>query len=251
MDDLAGFDRWHLLFDELCNRRGYVDNAMLAGELCSRAGKSGREDFHSAEKKLRNWRHGRHVPLRRNFVLLTEILRVEEDAALLKRWNLLYKRARRSEAATGDGSSDPAELPEAPATPIWKRPRSLAWTGAGAISLTAALFGASGFVGGAENALPLVYYHAHVRMVVGESRLIHGDRGDCNGPAPGWEITTPRVPDTPLGTFSDGGLALRPSAYCDRAVPVRAVRFTASRAGSQEIRLLDDFMKITVVDVEP
>jgi hypothetical protein len=38
------------------------------------------------------------------------------------------------------------------------------------------------------------------------------------------------------------------SNYCNKVVPVRAVRFTARTAGVEEIRLLDDFVKIFVND---
>jgi hypothetical protein len=58
----------------------------------------------------------------------------------------------------------------------------------------------------------------------------------------------PRVPFSTLGTFSDGGLARKMSNFCNAVVPVRAVRFTARKAGVEEVRLLDDFVKIFVTD---
>jgi hypothetical protein len=97
--------------------------------------------------------------------------------------------------------------------------------------------------------LPMIGYNSRVVMAVGESRLIHGDRGDCyGGLLPDWAYTQQRVPASRLGSFSDGGLARKMSNFCNAVVPVRAVRFTASTAGVEEVRLLDDFVKIVVVD---
>ncbi|MET3660756.1 hypothetical protein [Aquamicrobium ahrensii] len=240
------FSQWHILLDELCECRGYIDNAKLASQLCRRSGKSAQEDFNAAEKNLRNWRLGRHLPLRRNFMILAELLGVSDDPELLRQWNLLYSAARGRDVPDRRQIADEAEI----VRQANHRPaRRLLW--AGAITLTAVL-AVTGFRWMASDPyadLPMIGYDARVRMLVGESRLIHGDRGDCDGGnVPGWGYTMPRVPFSTLGTFSDGGLARKMSNFCNAVVPVRAVRFTARKAGVEEVRLLDDFVKIFVTD---
>ena len=78
--------------------------------------------------------------------------------------------------------------------------------------------------------------------------LIHGDRGDCGGEPPDWYYILPRVPPSTLGLFSDGGVARKMDNGCDAMVRARAVRFTALTAGSEEIELLGDYMKIVVAE---
>jgi hypothetical protein len=96
--------------------------------------------------------------------------------------------------------------------------------------------------------MPMIGYDARVKMVVGETRLIHGDRGDCGGEPPDWYYILPRVPPSTLGVFSDGGIARKMDNGCNAMVRARAVRFTATMVGSEEITLLGDFMKIVVTD---
>jgi hypothetical protein len=219
------FSQWHILLDELCESRGHIDNAKLASQLCRRAGKSAQEDFNAAEKNLRNWRLGRHLPLRRNFMILAELLHPGQQQI-----------ATDTPPVGAEGHRPAAG-------------RRLLW--AGAITMTAVL-AVTGFRWMATDPyrdLPMIGYDARVRMLVGESRLIHGDRGDCDGGnVPEWGYTMPRVPFSTLGTFSDGGLARKMSNFCNAVVPVRAVRFTARKAGVEEVRLLDDFVKIFVTD---
>ena len=96
--------------------------------------------------------------------------------------------------------------------------------------------------------LPSVGYDAYVRVPVGTSRLIHGEFADCDGPPPDWETVAAKVPSTVLGTFADGGLARKMVNDCGKEMIVRAVMFTGLAAGTEEVRLLDDYMKIEVVD---
>jgi hypothetical protein len=237
--DWNGFDRWHLLFDRLCASRGHVDNAALASQLCIRQGKTAREDFNSAEKNLRNWRLGHHLPLRRNFVLLSELLDVASEPGLTARWKTLYATAR------GEHALDRDAVPQEPAPYRRYRPLLL---GCGLLAAGLLAAGAYWLSDEPYDHLPLIGYKSRVVMALGESRLIHGDRGDCDGGMlPDWEYTSGRVPSTYLGTFSDGGLARKMSNYCNGVVPVRAVRFTATTPGQDEVRLLDDFVRIVVV----
>jgi len=246
--DWGKFSRWHALLDALCDRSGHIDNSALASQLCHRSGKSAREDFNAAEKNLRNWRAGRHLPLRRNFMILAELLRVSDNPELLQRWNLLYAAARGRElpdtgntAVDMDAGGDTRTRPS-----IAGR---LLWSGTGIIAALLAATGIRWMMVDPYRDLPVIGYDARVVMVVGESRVIHGDRGDCDGGnIPDWTYTAPRVPHSSLGVFTDGGLARKMSNYCNKVVPVRAVRFTARTAGVEEIRLLDDFVKIFVTD---
>ena len=241
------FRTWHEMFDQLCRQAGYCDNAELASRYCSRIGKTGRDDFEAVQKNLRNWRLGRHLPLRRNLALLAQLLHVHELPDLQRQWNALYAAARGEGSEEGDADSVNATVPLPSSPPA--RVRILPWAG-----LACALMLGGGFAWHALNehreflALPMIGYDARVKMVVGETRLIHGDRGDCGGEPPDWYYILPRVPPSTLGLFSDGGVARKMDNGCDAVVRARAVRFTALTAGSEEIELLGDYMKIVVAD---
>jgi len=246
--DWSGFDQWHRLLDELCNRRGHIDNAQLASRLCRRQGRNGQEGFDAADKSLRNWRLGRHVPLRRNFMFMSELLDVASDADLARHWNRLYAAARGRDM-TGGGDDTAAAPAPGIDTAAPARRRRLPWIAAAVAAATLAAGGFLWLLADPYGHLPMVGYSARVVMAVGESRLIHGDRGDCDGGRlPDWYYTRERVPVSGLGTFSDGGLARKMANDCDAVVPVRAVRFTAEAAGVDEVRLLEDYIKIVVID---
>jgi hypothetical protein len=181
--------------------------------------------------------------LRRNFVALSELLGIADDPCLARQWGRLYTSARGREPCEREVSpADPADAPLA-------RPgRRLAWTGAAVVGVLLAAGGFRWLVADPYAHLPLIGYNSRIVMALGESRLIHGDRGNCDGGMlPDWYYTRQRVPVSHLGTFSDGGLARKMSNFCNAVVPVRAVRFTAQAAGEDEVRLLDDFVKIVVV----
>lgn len=250
---------WHELFDSLCERAGHHDNAALASAYCALIGRGGSGDFEAAQKNLRNWRVGRHLPLRRNAMALAKLLGVEDDARLRRHWSALYAAARR-EAAAGveaqpsvtaaaeEVSAEPASAGGATAAP--RRRLVLHRSAIAAATLLAAGAGLYGVVRYRAYAdLPIVNYEARVRMLVGESRLINANRGDCEGwQAPDWQRTAPRVPMSSLGSFSDGGVAWTPSVFCNGMAIARAVRFTATRVGEEEVELLGSYIKIMVTD---
>ncbi|THF59658.1 hypothetical protein [Ollibium composti] len=245
--DWDRFERWHRLLDELCNRRGHIDNALLASQLCRRQGRNGQDEFNAAGKSLRNWRLGRHVPLRRNFMLLSELLDVPADPELSRHWNRLYATARGHVPL--EDSEGPAVDPTAPLPARSARGR-LVWAAAALVAVLVAA-GLRWLMVDPHKDLPMIGYQARVDMLVGETRLIHGDRGNCDGTmVPGWNKTAPRVPESRLGSFSDGGLARKMSNFCNAVVPVRAVKFTAREPGAEEVMLLEDFMKIVVRDYQ-
>ncbi len=235
------------MFDLLCRRAGYCDNAELASRYCSRIGKTGRDDFEAVQKNLRNWRLGRHLPLRRNLVLLGQLLHIDDDPAVQRKWNTLYVAARSEGQEEAEHGGGEIAIEPAPFVPVRTRLLPLM-----ALGLAMMLGGGLAWQSLAERraflALPMIGYDARVKMVVGETRLIHGDRGDCGGEPPDWYYILPRVPPSTLGLFSDGGVARKMDNGCDAVVRARAVRFTALSAGSEEIKLLGDYMKIVVTD---
>lgn len=248
---------WHQLFDMLCVRAGHYDNASLASAYCTRIGRNGRDNFEAIQKNLRNWRLGRHLPLRRNVVVLASLLGVDDDPLLRKKWQALYAAARH-EASTEASESQADDAADIVTADLKARTGAIVpdlvparpWIALGGTTILALGFTLYILFGGQDRVhLPMIGYDARVKMVVGESRLIHGDRGDCDGPPPDWYYTLPRVPVSSLGTFSDGGLARKLSNDCNAVTTVRAVRFTATSPGAEEIELLDDYMKIVVTDV--
>lgn len=243
------------MLDLLCERAGYHDNAVLASRYCSRVGKTGRDDFEAVQKNLRNWRMGRHLPLRRNHILLAELLGVKDDRDLRRQWNTLYAAARAEATQSSSGSAAAGEAerkgpPDETTVPSTLRiGRLLIWLSvAFAVAAGGGVAWHSVVKRNEFHQLPLIGYDARVTMVVGETRLIHGDRGDCGGDPPDWYYILPQVPPSTLGVFSDGGTARKMDNGCNAVVRARAVRFTAAKAGSEEIKLLGDFMKIVVTD---
>ncbi|EKF20683.1 hypothetical protein [Nitratireductor pacificus] len=250
--DWSGHRHWHTLFDEICNRRGHYDNAVLASELCRQSGRGSKEDFEAAKKKLRNWRRGKRVPLRRNFQILSDLLQIATDAELVPVWYRLYAAAH--ERAYPQRGAAPAD-----AEGVDGSLRERRWRGAGRREIAAAagifiggiLIAATAFERHPENlGLPVVGYNAQMNLIVGETKLIHGEYDQCDGPPPEWEAVLPRIPDTDLGVFGDGGLAAKMVNDCGREMVVRAVRFTAVKPGIEEVVLLGDYMRLVVTPVE-
>ncbi|MCR4265605.1 hypothetical protein [Nitratireductor sp. ZSWI3] len=239
------FETWHKLLDALCNRRGWYDNTQPAGELCAHLGKNRRQDFEAAKKKLRTWRSGQRLPLRRNLAALAQLLEVESDPKLERRWLTLYRLAQKQGS---DGS--PASAADPAGAPANGMRLIQGWTMAG----MALLFG-SGLVfasvksnrEAAFRSLPTVNFEGRVRVPVGVSHLIFGALSGCDRRPPGWEQIAAEMPATSLGVFSDGGLAREVVRACGKEVIVRGVRFTGQRPGTDEIRLFGSYIKLDVV----
>lgn len=258
----SDFDKWHLLFDELCNRSGDYDNAALASRYCSRLGRRGEAHFETAVRNLRNWRSGKHIPRQRNFMILSALLDVGRDPELSVRWNELYLRAREAEASADAGVVD--DLPVAgegtagKAAPIAHAGifRSFNARRAATASAFFCLGVAAAELYRAEpwrwsyslDKPPLIVLRPHVSLMVGESIVIHGERGDCGKPPPDWEYVLTRLPISRIGSFSDGGLVRRNSNFCKGETPARAVTFTAHRPGVEEFLVLGDIMRVTVAE---
>ena len=83
---------------------------------------------------------------------------------------------------------------------------------------------------------------------MGQSQVIHGERGDCGKLPREWRDVRGHLPTSPLGEFSDGGLVRRHSMFCKGTTPARGIRFTATKAGIEEMYVTGDYMKIIVVE---
>ncbi len=240
--DWGGYSCWHRLFDEVCNRRGHFDNQALAAEMCRLSGRSSKEDFDAAKKKLRQWRAGKRLPLRRNLAAVSQALAVQDDPELKHNWERLYSVAQFRQRPV-DHQHEPLSAASAPDTGSRKINR---WDILAAVSV----LGISASVVAAafeRSAMQEVGYAAHVRMPVGDTRLVHGEHGSCDGSPPTWEALVPDLPESTLGIFSDGGLAAKMVNVCGKEMTVRAIRFTATSAGMEDVTLLQDPMRFEVL----
>lgn len=103
----------------------------------------------------------------------------------------------------------------------------------------------SGFVAGAH--AQTLNFSPTVTLKIGQSGILHGARSSgCGGAAPDWATTRTWLPATELGTFADAGIRSRYSDSCKAEVKVRAVRFTARKAGVERLRLFGDSIELTV-----
>ena len=257
--DLLAFDTWHSLFNELCNRAGYFDDAALAAAYCNLAGNKGQMQFDTVLRNLNNWRSGRHVPRSGKLRILENLLGLRKDTALLARWRDLHRMAR----PVDEGAHLPPGRTAAPQNMAAEQQAgrsSARWTTLQAACGGFLLFCLGAMVGGgmvasdwrpwagpADNA-PIIPFRPNVTMKLGETRPIYAVRGDC-GQLPGeWQELSLDLPAVRTGNFSDGGLARRHSKFCQGLTPARAIRFTATVAGMEEFEIQGDFFKMTVID---
>lgn len=245
---------WHRLFDMLCEERGFSDNMSLAARYCEMTSGREQKQFDTAVRNLNNWRSGRHLPRPRSVRVLARLLGIEEDATLLARWDALYDQARN---ATDESA---AETPEddVPAA-AWPAKRMVDRRLALTVLAGAALFGLGVLAGRLWDSewrpwrtevddAPLITYLPEVRLVVGQSRIIHGERGDCGKRPRDWRDVWGNLPSSRIGDFSDAGVVRRYSMFCKGVTPARGIRFTATAPGTEEMYVTGDYMKITVVD---
>ncbi len=252
---LEDIDRWHELFDTLCERAGFSDTASLAASYCQLTRGNGQHQFETAVRNLNNWRSGRHIPRQRSMRILAEILGVDENPELLAQWNRLYRTARQAEPEETMEDDAPAKVTHPPA-----QKQSLSrWFLLPAMAVGALIF----FLGMATGAMltsdwrpwgrpaenvPFVVYQPELQMTVGESRIIHGERGDCGKMPREWSDVWNGLSPSALGTYSDGGLVRRNSKYCKGITPARGIRFTATTPGTETLHVSGDMIKLTVVE---
>lgn len=273
----TAFQHWHQLFDDLCNRAGFYDDATLASAYCALTSSKGQRNFETAMRNLNNWRTGRHLPRTGNLRVLAKLLNVTADPATHDLWEHLYRQAGRAEAKPRSTSLAPlapygSDISTSfPITLAITHPPSrrmvLGTTGSlrrSRFSLLQVLFAGSalamlgaiaGFhiaesgwrpwAGPADNA-PIVQFRPVVQMKVGDVRAIHAERSDCGKLPREWEMVEADLPPLRTGTFSDGGLARRFSKFCQGLTPARAIVFTAMTPGVEEFEIQGDFFKMTV-----
>ncbi len=244
--DWATYGHWHELLDAVCTEHGYPDNMALADALCAATGNRTQAAFDTAVKNLRNWRHGVHIPQRKNFILLGKILKVDRDEALRHVWNGLYSQAKKPADADADTPPEPV--------PVVRNSRWPLVVGgvivAGAVGATALVLPSDS---SDEITDPVASYEGvvaeyvrHVSVKVGESSIIHGARGNECDEAPTWESAKLLLPELVTGTLTDGGVGTRQSRQCGGRVAARAILFTATRPGTEQISLYGDDIVIRV-----
>lgn len=90
-------------------------------------------------------------------------------------------------------------------------------------------------------------FSPHVYLKTGQSAVVNGARSpQCGAPAPDWATVQAWLPPTDLGTYADAGVRNKFSDSCRADVKVRAVRFTARKAGTQQFRMFGDQLTISV-----
>jgi hypothetical protein len=220
------YQSWHELLDALCAAQDHQDNAKLATDLCLLIESNGETAYEAALRNFMNWRKGQHVPHRRNFGVLTKLLKVDDYDGLKPRWNALYVEAKKN---NGNGNSIDPNSNLKPM--LFGLPRAVGITTAVLIFILASGVG-FGFSSGFFQSV---------------AAIIHGARSKCgHQPAP-WEKILTRLPKLKTGTFSDGGMGSRYSRSCNGLTPARAVKFTATQKGHEEFSLFGDR---TTIDVE-
>lgn len=254
--DASRFESWHELLDALCLSKGHADNSKLASDLCELAGTGGEAAYVSAFRNLANWRNGRHIPRRPNFLHLTNLLAVGEDPVLEACWNTLYSEAQ---AKGGNGTGSEAEVVHpVPLAGRFSRigPRAVVGLAAAALVIVAVggfLYFSDTFYGLAaigrdvKEGPATIRHQFYVSLKVGETALIHGARADCGEAPPPWEKVGPGLPELTTGEFFDGGLGKRFSRACGGLTPARAVMFRATAPGKDQFRLFGD---LTTIEVE-
>ncbi|MDN2568233.1 hypothetical protein N1F89_18575 [Aquibium sp. A9E412] len=250
------YQEWHELLDAICVDQGHLDDMELASALSAASGNGKSAAYEAALKNLRNWRAGAHVPRRRNFLLLTKVLRVDSYEGLRDHWIGLYGRS--SAKARADGTTTPADAGASAlaaaghAVSEIGRRRATTWLFASIVPLAVVAAGSAYLLtGGLEISakdMPAaeVEYRPSTTVGVGESAVVHGARGVCGKAPPEWDSVVQGLPELDIGTWSDGGVGVRYSRRCNGFTPARGVVFTAVRPGEAVFTLFGDPVAIRV-----
>lgn len=250
--DFSDLQSWHALFDSICVWRGHADNKALASRFCAASGRDTQSDFDAVLKNLANWRLGRRTPRRQHFALLTKLLDTGAHPTLQERWNELYRMALKSSASSNEaGETNLLSAKTTPAVIVQPAARKWLWAAAGSVAgllvlsaVAAAMFSSMQAAAESKNAISAKYM---VSLSVGQSTVVHAVRpATCGAPAEDWEIVKAQLPNIEIGAWSDGGIGVRRSEACGKAVPARVLRFTATSAGSARTRIQGDRIFIQV-----
>lgn len=246
--DWTAYHTWYDLLDALCNELGYHDNLALAEALCSASGIKTQAAFDTAVKNLRNWRQGIHIPQRKNLMLLANVLKVDHHEGLRTQWNHLYGLAKvKPSSGTGDVVGEAEKNTHKSRWPLLTTGIVAGVLGVMAFQMT---YGQkespSDPVASYEGII--AEYVRNISIKVGESAIIHGARGNECGDAPTWESAKLLLPELVTGTLTDGGVGTRVSRQCGGRIPARAILFTATSPGTEQISLYGDDIVIRVTD---
>jgi hypothetical protein len=262
VQDLERLSTWNQLVDRLCSEQGN-DPAEVALRYCRAIGRNSRSDFDAAQKNIRNWRSGRHVPRRHNARALATALGLADNADLKRRWDELLEEAWKLEAKQGQTDDGNASA-ESNVGPLQGRRGDVAWLRRAALlsafvgvfflgAVAHATFPAllpdwtdSAAKAAAEKAGRVVGVTPYARLKVGESIVVIAARGSCGNEPPSWEALQPKLPKSlQAGELSDDGLGFSDSVTCGGLTPGRLIRFTGLRPGTDEFSLFGS--KITMI----
>jgi hypothetical protein len=235
----SNFRQWHELLDAVCIEDGHNDNMALANDLSAALGNRSGEAFEAVQKNLRNWRAGIHLPQRRNFIVLTKVLRINSREGLKEHWRKLYAEARQQTVTETLHSGDP---------PTKKSVLTAAVVVIVAVLMIGAgyLFKADSEVVAQEGQMADVEYRKAVKLNVGEFAVVHGARGKCNEDPPAWEKVLSMLPELDIGYWSDGNVGTRYSRKCGGPTSARGVVFNATGSGQADVTVFGDPVKIEV-----
>ena len=87
-----------------------------------------------------------------------------------------------------------------------------------------------------------------VSLNIGESTIVHGAMEKCGREPRFWSDVTHLLPHSKIGYFSNGGGGIMNSKKCGGQTPVIAVKFTATKVGSESFNIFGDTINIVVGD---
>ena len=91
-------------------------------------------------------------------------------------------------------------------------------------------------------------YRSKVELKVGQSVILKGVRArDCDASrASSFSHISGKLPNLKIGRLSNGGTGTVDSNSCGKTVPARAIKFTATKKGTQRFTIYGDRFKVTV-----
>lgn len=248
----SDFQRWDELFRVVMDNGQYSATGDLAAEICSETAREKQGDLEAVIRNITNWRNGTHVPSRRYFTLLTEVLSVKQNPELLKVWNRLYnqeiKRKSRSKPGSGSTTEDsPASLTESKSGSFWRQSNTILAAFLVIVIGTAILWVSNSNDGSGNASTNKIPFQPDLVLEIGESATLHGYRSKCGRGVPSVQETESLLPrDLKHGVLSAGEAGVRYSRTCQDFTPARAVRYQAKSKGIDRFRLFGDEMTVTV-----
>jgi len=252
----SDFEQWNMLFEALCETRGFTAVNDLAHAYCRRMRRQTQRDLDAAVRSINNWRAGSHAPSARNLAVLAQILEVSSDPALHEAWQTLYRRAKgqpnTASSVTAQAPSRDSRITTLVRGMRWRRPFLIAVSALVVAFVVGYAFRSAGDrVTASASAEPqqLIPYRPTVILAVGQRAVIHGYRAECGRPAPDKDETTSILPSKiGIGTLIAGNTGVRYSRHCGGNTPAREVILHAEHAGSDKIELFGDVISIAVTE---